>query len=215
MLRETRESANDLRRAVLQLSTLLSDYGSLILPPRPLNRELGESLEASMLYGADDDPELNASPLYEALVGIDEFCRRFDEKLPPKGPRGRVHMLSGKIPSPKASLVAEAGWLFVDWRPIEITGTVGGPFYNFCAEVYELITGEQPEEYGGGLKRYVEFFAPRTRRLNAMLNQRTRLEITRPPRFYPRIAREIDRLSHEITVLRDELDAGPFHRAPA
>ncbi len=34
MLRETRESAKDLRRAVLQLSTLLSDYGLLILPTR-------------------------------------------------------------------------------------------------------------------------------------------------------------------------------------
>lgn len=216
MLRETRKAANDLRRAVLQFSALLSSCGSFILPSPLVDRELHESLEASMLYGAHDAPEMNASLLYEALVGIDKFCRRFDEKLLPKGLRGRVHMLSGKLQSPKTRLATDAGWLFVDWRPTELTGTVGGPFYNFCAEVYELVTGEQPEEPGGGLKRYVEFVAPRIRRLNAMLNHRIHLNLIRPPHLYgPRIAREIDRLSHEMAVLSHELDAGPFHRALA
>lgn len=208
MLRETREAANDLRRAVLPLSALLSGNGQLIMVSPLTDLELHESLGSSKFLAADADPDLNASGLYEELIALEKFCYRLDERLPPKDRGGHTHILTGILGNPKARLVTEASRLFSDWHPEQITGTEGGPFYDFCAALYELITGNQPEEPGGGLKRYVEFVAPRKRKLEGLLQRWLHCHLMSPA-SRARAAPEVDQLSHEMMVINDELEAGP------
>ncbi len=212
MLRETREAANDLRRAALQFSALLSGYGQLIMVSPLMDPELHESLRSSKFLGADADPDLNTSGLYEDLIVLEKFCYLLEEKLPPKDRGGHTHMLTGKLGNPKARLVTEASRLFSDWHPEQITGTEGGPFYDFCAALYELITGNQPEGPGGGLKRYVEFVVPRIRKLEGLHQRWMHCQLTSPA-SRARAAPEVDQLSHEMMVINDELAAGPSGRA--
>ena len=211
-LRDTREAAEELRRVILPLSARLWDHLSVILPSPLVDPELHESLSSSKFLGADADPDLNTSGLYEALIALEKFCQLLDKKLPPKDRGGPAHILTGRLGNPKARLVTAASRLFSDWHPEPITGTEGGPFYNFCAALYELITGNQPEEPGGGLKRYVEFVAPRIRKLEGLHQRWMHCQLTSPANR-ARVAPEVDHLSYEMMVLHDELAAGPSGRA--
>ena len=214
MLRESREAAEKLRRVILPLSARLWDRLQLILPSPLVDPELHESLRSSKFLIADADPDLNTSGLYEALIALEKFCYLLDEKLLPEDRGGHTHILTGKRGNPKARLVTEAGRLFSDWHPERITGTEGGPFYDFCAALYELITGNQPEGPGGGLKRYVEFVAPRIRQLEGLHQRWMRCQLTsstKTPRTHD--VQEANRLWHEMVVLHDELAAGPSGRA--
>ncbi len=46
--------------------------------------------------------------------------------------------------------------LFWQFRPGDARGTPGHDFHTFCGLLYHLSTGEEPEEAGVGLIRYVK-----------------------------------------------------------
>lgn len=213
MLRETRDAAGLLQRKALHLSTPLTEYGQLFLPSRLVEPELYASLESSMLLGARAEPEQNVSRLYEALIALQKFCRLLDKQLP-SDRGGQTNILTGKFPNPKARLATEAGRLLSEWRLEDVQGTEGGPFYMFCAELYALITKERPEEFKVGLRRYVEFAAPRIRNIHKLSERWQHLQqqtgFRRPSN---KEAFEINRLWTEMRALHDELAAGPLGRA--
>ena len=181
---------------------------------------LGDQRGIAGIKGASHDRTSNQSELVERLFALEEVCQVIREQvLSHLSPSEYMPIVL--ISNPKLRLVIRAAQIFGEYRPKDLKSTrpgrssPGGAFHRFCAVLFEVIFECGADETGVGLGRYVEFVAPRARRLNATMRQRDFLRIARPPHIFgPRIEREIDRLKCEMAILRREMEAGPFRQGP-
>ena len=181
---------------------------------------LGVQMRIAGMAGATDDRTSNRSELVERLFALEEICQVIREQvLGHLSPSEYMPILS--IGNAKLRLVIQSAQIFRDYRPKDLKSTrpgrasPGGAFHRFCATLFEMIFECGADEAGVGLGRYVEFVAPRARRLNAMMRQRDYLWMARPPHIFgPRVQREFDRLGREMAILNREIEAGPFRQSP-
>ncbi len=181
---------------------------------------LGVQMRIAGMAGATDDRTSNRSELVERLFALEEICQVIREQvLGHLSPSEYMPIVS--IVNPKLRLVIQSAQIFGEYRPKDLKSTrpgrasPGGDFHRFCATLFEMIFECGADEAGVGLGRYVEFVAPRARRLNAMMRQRDYLWMARPPQIFgPRVQREIDRLDREMAILNREIEAGPFRQSP-
>ncbi len=181
---------------------------------------LGVQMRIAGMAGATDDRTSNRSEWVERLFALEEICQVVREQvLGHLSPSEYMPILS--IGNAKLRLVIQSAQIFREYRPKDLKSTrpgrasPGGDFHRFCATLFEMIFECGADEAGVGLGRYVEFVAPRARRLNAMMRQRDYLWMARPPHIFgPRVQREIDRLDREMAILRREIEAGPFRQSP-
>ena len=101
----------------------------------------------------------NRSLLVDGLRALETSLAALKRLIPTdKGGRGSAQRsLHGNW---KALLAVEAGLVFFDYRPHKLSGVEGGPFYQFFGCLYEIISGDEPEDEGVGLKKYVAHVAP-------------------------------------------------------
>ncbi len=208
-LAETEKASRALRGKVMELSELLTMYAGLLFPdglrdPLPWN-----AIRNSKVYGADDDPRQNQSELYRDLLALEEACQRLGERIPAdRG--GRANLLTGRRGNPKAVLAYGAGLLFAQFRPGVISSNPKDPFYEFLGALYEILTGQEPEGPGVGLKKYVQFVAPLVQKIEENGNQRIPLMIKAVGTVLSvDEQRYLDRLLRELQALDDELSLGP------
>ncbi len=182
-------------------------------PPDLLNpSKLPEYLQRAQISGAHADPRFNESELLESLFALQKACRLIRETFL-DGRHSSARLATVGLTNPKLHLVTEVARLFADYRPADLRATWRGPFYNFCAALYELITGEDPSGPGVGLRRYVDFVAPRMRRLRDLSVRRNYFIWPGPPRYIRGgVDEDIHRLTTEIEAARTDLEKGPFRR---
>lgn len=181
---------------------------------------LGYQKGIAGIAGATDDRTSNRSELVERLFALEENCQVIREQvLGHLSPSEYMPIIL--ISNAKLRLVIESAYIFGEYRPKDLKSTrpgrasPGGAFHRFCATLFEMIFECGADEAGVGLGRYVEFVAPRARRLNAMMRQRNDLRIARPPDiFVPLVEREIGRLDREMAIRRRKIAAGPFRQSP-
>ena len=181
---------------------------------------LGVQMRIAGMAGATDDRTSNRSELVERLFALEEICQVVREQvLGHLSPSEYMPILS--IGNAKLRLVIQSAQIFGEYRPKDLKSTrpgrasPGGDFHRFCATLFEMIFECGADEAGVGLGRYVEFVAPRARRLNAMMRRRDDLWMARPPHIFgPRVQREIDRLNREMAIRNREIEAGPFRQSP-
>lgn len=173
--------------------------------------KLREYRRHARIGGAHADPRVNESELIESLFALQKACRLIRETFLDERPGARPPTVG--FTNPKLHLVTEAASLFADFRSADLRATWRGPFHNFCAALYELVTGEDPSGPGVGLRRYVDFVAPHMRRLSDLSERRNYLLFPGPSRYFrDRVDEDIRRLTTEIEAVRTDLEKGPFRR---
>lgn len=174
--------------------------------------KLPEYLERARICWAHVDPRFNESELLESLFALQQACRLIRETfLDERHPSARLPTVG--FTNPKLHLVTLAATLFAEFRPADLRATWRGPFHNFCRALYQLITGQDPEAPGVGLRRYVDFVAPRMRRLRELSDRRIhRLIAASSPYFRDTSGQRLYRLSAEMDAAWTEIQDGPFHR---
>ena len=216
---EVRKLLDTIESASRTLTSRVGEFSDLavdLMHSRPsdlLNpSKLPEYLKRARIVGAHADPRFNESELLESLFVLQKACRLIRETfLDERQPRARLPTLS--VTNPKFDLVKEAASLFAEFRPADLRATWRGPFDNFCAALYELITGEDSKGPGVGLRRYVDFVAPHMRRLHGLSERRNYLLFPGPSRhFRDGVDERIFRLTMEIETVRADLEKGPFRR---
>ncbi len=192
-------------------------------PPDLLNpSKLPEYLQRAQISGAHADPRFNESELLESLFALQKACRLIRETFL-DGRHSSARLATVGLTNPKLDLVTMAASLFAEFRPADLRTTSRGPFDNFCAALYELITGEDSKGPGVGLRRYVDFVAPLMRRLHDLSERRIYLMFPGLSRHFrdgvdERILRltgvdeRILRLTMEIETVWADLEKGPFRR---
>lgn len=158
--------AKELSNIVLEISEplgLCADdlFGRKDLTDDPPIRTL---LSRSAILGAHAKAELNNSACLTMLVALEQFCSAATPHVPLNagGSRTLYNLYFG---SAKRRLVKEAAYVFARSWGKKMTASVGGPFYNFAAAVYELVAEKSAEDTDVGLKRYVETAVPLLREL--------------------------------------------------
>ena len=214
---EVRKLLDTVESASRTLTSRIGELDDLIVdlmhsrPSELLNpSKLRENRRHARIGGAPVDPRLNESELLDCLSALETMCRLIRETfLDERHPSTRLPTLS--VTNPKFHLVKEAASLFAEFRPADLRATWRGPFHNFCRALYELITGDDPSGPGVGLRRYVDFVAPRMRRLCDLSERRNYLLFPGPSRHFRDGADErILRLTMKIETVRADLEKGPF-----
>ncbi len=214
---EVRKLLDTVESASRTLTSRIGELDDLIVdlmhsrPSDLLNpSKLRDYRRHARIGGAHVDPRLNESELLESLFGLQMACHRIRETfLDERHPSTRLPTLS--VTNPKFPLVKEAASLFAEFRPADLRATWRGPFYNFCAALYELITGEDSKGPGVGLGRYTDFVAPHMRRLSDLSERRNYLMFPGLSRYFrDGVDEDIRRLTTEIEAVRADLEKGPF-----
>jgi hypothetical protein len=179
------------------------------------------------LTGHAPSPRLDLRQLQMQLDMLAKFCGAANAAIAEKrlaegeaaGDLGGATNLEKQYGgSAKWRLVHAAGRLFAEHRPDRISSNANGDLFGFCAAMFEVCTGLDPEGEGVGLKRYVEFLAPRLAKLWEQYALRHDLWLMRGSRLSLRLDQGLDldprikASSAEIARLEIELQRGPRER---
>lgn len=214
---------------LLQSLPLLCDHLDTymyVLAPPPLVRTgaVYDHYAKADISGYCEEPEFNHAGIVKRLQALRDFCkesRRAAREVECGGSnwlgvdRGgsASSVFKEYYGSAKWQLVRASASVFSEYQPI--TATEGGPFYEFCRAIYELASGQSDPDDDAGMKRYVQFAAPRLRRIGELNAESLKLRFPDPLRpfrsFPPDPAREkrIRELDAACDVLQSELARGP------
>lgn len=209
LLVEIEDDSRALRQRLQQFDDQLLIYAKSVIPSSLFDAQSRKIIDESELFRAGTDSELSPSMLNRRLLALEAGCRTLSGFFPAdRG--GRTNLETELLGNAKNRLAYDAGQLFVEFRPGIISSNPKKPFYKFVGALYEVLTGQEPEGAGAGLKKYAEFVALQMRKVEKI---RTRLNELMFERVKRRLnadeEQELARLQMDSQALHDELLMGP------
>lgn len=224
-LREVERDCARLQQSLRPLCEYLDDYMELLAPPGLMRTAaVFKYFAKADISGFSEYSEFNNAGLLIRVQALRDFCRE-SLRAARKKESGDHNWLGSDRGGRSSSVFKEhygsAKWqlvhgsarLFCDYQ--NPTATDGGPFHEFCRATYELASGRSDPDDSVGLRRSVQFAAPRVRSIAELNTELLNLRYPDPLRPFrslpPNPAREerIRQLEAEIKVLQSELARGP------